>query len=68
MGSIFGLLVHYITCTVHTFAEIANKFLALLPGKVRFGVWIDILAKEKFPNLSKKKKKSFLFLFFLFLI
>ena len=39
-----------------------NKFLASLLRKVRFGVWIDILAKEKFSNLSKKKI-IFLFLF-----
>ena len=38
--------------------KIANKFLASLMGKVRFGVWIDILAKKKFANLSKN------FLFF----
>ena len=39
--------------------KIVNKFLAPLLGKVRFGVWIDILAKEKFANLSK----NFLFIF-----
>ena len=39
--------------------DIANKFLESLPGKIWFGVWIDILAKEKFVNLSK----NFLFLF-----
>ena len=33
--------------------------LRKIPGKVRFGVWIDILAKEKFANLSN----DFLFLF-----
>ena len=41
-------------------AKIANKFLASLTRKVRFGVWIDILAKKKFANLSKN------FLFFSF--
>ena len=46
--------------------KIANKFLVSLPGKVRFGVWIVILEKEKFANLSK----DFLFFscFYLFLI
>ena len=38
------------TCAV----AIHNKFLAPLPRKVLFGVWIDILAKEKFSNLNKK--------------
>ena len=42
---------------------VSNKFLAPLPGKVRFGVWIDILVKEKFPNLSKIFFFFFLFLF-----
>ena len=37
----------------------SHKFLASLLGEVRFGVWIDILEKEKFANLSK----NFLFLF-----
>ena len=43
--------------------KIANKFLALLLGKVRFGVWIDILAKEKFSNLSK----NFILFYFIYL-
>ena len=34
-------------------------FLASLSGKVQFGVWIDILLKEKFTNLNK----NFLILF-----
>ena len=38
--------------------KIANKFLVPLSGKVWFGVWIDILTKEKFANLTKN------FLFF----
>ena len=37
-----------------------NKFLALLPEKVWFVVWIDLLVKEKVANLSKN------FLFFSF--
>ena len=42
--------------------KIANKLLASLSGKVQFGVWIDILAKEKFANLSK----NFLFFSYIF--
>ena len=34
----------YITC------KQPNMFLASLPVKVWFGVWIDILVKEKFSN------------------
>ena len=46
--------------------QLPNKFLASLSWKVRFSVRIDILAKEKFANLSKK----FIFFsyFYLFLI
>ena len=29
-----------------------NKFLVSFPGKVQFGVWIEIFAKKKFSNLS----------------
>ena len=82
MGLISGLLVYYITCTIHALA-IHNKFLAPLPvsdkslvlcqqlnkflvsflGKVQFGIWIDILEKEKFANLRKKYFFSYFLLF-----
>ena len=39
-----------------------KKFLASLLGKVRFGVRIDILAKEKFANLRK------IFIYFLIFV
>ena len=60
MGSISGLLVHCIICTTHALA-VRNKFLVSL-GKVWFGVWIDILVKKKFADLSI----NFLFLFLFF--
>ena len=40
-----------------------NKFLTLLLGKVQFGIWIDILEKEKFANLRKKNLFSYFHLF-----
>ena len=36
-----------------------NKFLEPLSRMVQFGVWIDILAEEKFANLCK----NFIFVF-----
>ena len=42
---------HFITCATCALA-VSNKFLVLLLGKVRFGVWID-LVKEKFATLCK---------------
>ena len=47
--------------------KIGNKFLVPFLGKVQFGVWIDILAKEKFANLRKKFPFFFLFLFISYL-
>ena len=44
------------------------KFLVLLPGKVRFSVWIDILAKEKFDNLNEYFLFLFSFVSYLYLI
>ena len=38
----------------HALAENHKQFLASLLGKVQFGVWMDILEKDKFSNLSKK--------------
>ena len=46
--------------------KIASKFLASLPGKVWFSVWIDILAKDKFANLSKNFIFFLVFICFLF--
>ena len=51
------------------------KFFVSLPRKVRFGVWIDILAKRKFVILAKILFSYFhlylvylfFFLFFVFL-
>ena len=34
-----------------------------LPRTILFGVWIDILAKEKFANLSKKLFFSYFYFF-----
>ena len=42
--------------------KLLTSFFVSFPRKVRFGVWINILAKEKFSNL-RKKIFSFLFLF-----
>ena len=56
-------LVHCFTCTTHVLV-VHNKFLAPLLRKVWFGVWIDMLAKEK---LAKLRKKFLLFFFFFFL-
>ena len=54
MGLIFGLVSPLYYLCDHSLQKIANKFLAPLIGKVWFGVWIDILPKEKFANLNKK--------------
>ena len=49
--------------------EYRNKFLAPLLRKVRLGlVWIDVLAKEKFANLSKKFILLFSFVSNLYLV
>ena len=45
-----------------------NKFLAPLSGNVQFCVWIDILAKEKFANLSNKFLLLFSFLSYLYFV
>ena len=46
-------LVQCITCTTLAFV-VHNKLLGPLSRKVQFGVWIDILVKDKFTNLRKK--------------
>ena len=62
MGSIYGLVSPlYYLCDPYVCGKLLISFWHRCQGRYSF-VWIDILAKDKFANLSKN------FLFFYFLV